>query len=302
LPGWSYRSFTRPENVKFTYRYQAGAIADSSPFMVIDRLHLSGYAYGMQFGGESQFTEHHFKMIELMLLKHQATVIYMKDSEKNIRSRWGTDEMFGSDCIHDLSGHFEDILKKTKLPVIRCNLKDFIDAKGEINDGKVIEFIEDMALVERAWSANSLPPPSIGCGKIGSILYIGESASDSFVSKSYEPQCPFSGGPASMFFWEALEKAEVPWEEGFYTNADEFPSDAHVWSLISQCKPKAIVCLGEKAKKLMEWNTAGSCEIMQLEVRHPMFAKRFFGKNKNALEKYSQCFAPLKQVLSQSVV
>lgn len=271
LPGWSYRGHTRPPlSCGFSaYQYFSWFLADTHPRVISDRLHLST-VYQEVFTPEHTLTQHQWKMIELACLKNKTRVIYMEDELDAIEARWDEKEMFKPDTIGQLQEHFAIRCKMTKLPLIKQNLLDYIQGLSEW--GIVIP-PDCLSFYEReAEEASKLPSASIGTGTTGGIMYVGESISDKQIQKNYVGQLPFSIGPASMFLWDALDKAGIPWEWGYYTNADEF-SYRGMCDLIRLVKPQLIVCLGNHASRALDGITISP----KVNIKHPMAAMRFGG-------------------------
>ncbi len=115
-----------------------------------------------------------------------------------------------------------------------------------------------------------MPPPSIGTGPSGGILWIGESVSDSQIIKNYMGQLPFSHGPASDFLFRAMDVSGIPWHIGYYTNAD----DINLQQVLSGVKPQLVVTLGAKAKNLVR---TVKQQWPWIELNHPQYVKRFGG-------------------------
>lgn len=281
LPGWSYRHFTNPDPFAPPYRYFLWQVADTHPRMVLDRFHLSDWAYGHVYKGGPKLTSHEWRFLELALLALDGRVLLMSDDAEQIRARWGEkEEMYDAGGAEQLVARYHEIAygeatpRRTRLPVLSGRL-DLLD------DRRLREVAE--------WCGDPVPgpPPSLALGSPrASFLVLGEAPPPSAPpsdARGSDPDLPFSRGPAAAWLWRALDELGVRWWEGAYANAASFRSFNEFDDYLCAHRRRGlrkVVCLGERADRLVRdhWRRWGNLTYAALDrhcVWHPSYVKRF---------------------------
>lgn len=281
MRGWSYRHHTKPMTPE-DYPYHAWGIADSHPRMVVDRLHWSAYAYRTVYSNPSlNYTTQQWRMIELMLLSRNATILYLTDTAENILGRWGADEMYSSVGIVKLVEKYEQLYQSDTEPFnthirrVRATLPDLID----VSTGKPHNAFFQVAaeLQARAARAQFALPPTLGHGALDAeFMVVGEQPGEP-VKGSLNPPAVFDFGPVADYLWQAFDDIGLQWWRGYYTNASSFESPQEFSEYLDEVvTPKAILGLGGNAKNLMKSaaETHGH-RIGFYTVEHPGYIRRF---------------------------
>jgi hypothetical protein len=273
LPNWGYRHHGVPPYDPFLYF--GWFLADARPNTIVDRLHWSEYAYGKTYRNSAGIDEDHYRILDLMLLSQDTTVIYLEDSLEAIKARWDPKEPFAFEKFGELKEHFEVKLYDSVQKKMRCNAKELV----EFPSGKPTNLLRTLCSnfeVKQSF-ISELYAPSVGLGSYeAQFVIIGEG--QDFDNCSYQPVMPLQVGFASEWLWKSLKHENIRWWKGYYTNAFSFKDSETLDSYLENqlFHAEKILCLGNVARDLVFgtkfWRKhPGAC----LVVNHPNHARRF---------------------------
>lgn len=124
---------------------------------------------------------------------------------------------------------------------------------------------------------NTKAPIGVGSFAPGSVLLIGEQASDPTTAPEQQPFCSTKG--CSGWLNLKLQEAEVPEEKLFWINAlNNDGSEVDLQLLVQQLQPSAVIALGGIAQRV--------CREQGVEFEaqyHPQYWKRFKSKHRYPL-------------------
>lgn len=282
--GYAYRHFTKPPVP--AYRYLLWQLADGHPRMVLDRLgHHDETVYGPIYRSQMSLTPRQWNLTELALQTLGCVCVHLTDSAESVRSRWTEDEMHASWGVEALLDSFTAVARgeswpRSRLPIATFTLPELLDG------GQPTAALRELVALarEREQRATLLPPPSLFLGSVDAeFLVVGEAPCPSAPpgdAQGADPDLPFSRGPAADWLWRALEDLGVQHWRGAFTNASTYDrSTSHWWwfrALRQHMRSlRAVVCLGERAAKLVHEGGRDGWRVSCSHAWHPSYVKRF---------------------------
>jgi len=263
--------------------------------VVADRFIYSELVYGPVLRGKvnQKLTSNAKTMVELELLRTGSIVVLAKPSMEVIRQRNLSREV-GVD--HDIeSGNTDAEKRKSALNVMEkiYTAFDSIDISCEHlainNDGDVEEDIEFLIKQWFAMRNRAIELDSVTDGWGGlwpTVLFVGDRYSKRLMSTGAYYKRPFSIttnndglsnsiSSSSDFVMKMLNQIDLPLKQCFLTNAYNEDDSENIIEQIDTLQPKAIVVMGENAKRLVvdEYGYAEKYPIFRMP--HPQYIRRF---------------------------
>jgi hypothetical protein len=291
LPGWSYRHHGVPPVAP--YKYFGWFLADTHPRVIVDRMHWSEEAYGKTYRNGSQLSPSEWRNLELLALSRNAQILLLEDDPTVIADRWDSKQEFSVSKLKQLIEEYDNIQSfGSVLPCIHYNMRELVE------DGTPTLALKHIAqtLRDEADHAAKFLPASVGCGSLTpTFLVLGEEPRDQMKVGGDNPQVPLGAGPSCDWLWRALDELDVPWYDGYYTNCSAFTDPHSLASYIRLLGVKRILCLGNKALKMIEYAKEYGAlwdNVRANHVYHPAYVKRFLH------DEYSEWRDSIGQALS----
>lgn len=284
LPGWAYRHFGVPP--VDPYSYFGWFTHYSRSRVVVDRLHMCEYAYGMTYRGESKLSDHEVRLLDLACLAQRARVIWLRDDEASIRARWNDDEPFDPARLESLQSNYAKARARSPLTWYEYSLPDLLNPKT-LKPTAALERLIDEEL-EESDIANMLPPPNIGWGRTGGdgFLIMGDAPSFRRCEGDLRPGGPFCWGFSSDYLWKAIDDNKIDWTRGYYTNQSSFDDTILASDAFATINPKKVLLLGNTASIFYDdltkkWPNELPTGDNVLQIAHPHYFKRFHSKSED---------------------
>ena len=285
LPHWSYRHHTNPWSVGCRpFPYFSWFVAYAPCNVIVDRCHLSEWAYGYTYRDGKGMTDHEWRLLELAFLSRGAQVLALDDRVQDVRQRWGKGEMYPFDLTQqqNLRSHYGQAYRETVLPIGHWRLPELLKYTHSIAQDAELQAIK---------LQNTLPVATLGTGFTGPGGYVVVVDTPGLT----EPEgnaagFPLDRGFASDFWWSALDEVGVDWGKGYFTNASAFRDVRALNDTLEVLRPRTVLCLGNNATKLTirAWRRPQSV----VSVEHPSHVRRFHRHNHDAWQdEICQCLS-----------
>lgn len=237
LPDWSLRHFDYRDLPAF--EYYANVLGYCSIRTILDRSFFSEMAYGPVCRGSSRISHGDRIKLELYAMANRAVVLHLIDDLTEVEKRWTAKEAFPFNWMEFVASGYDELMGKTRLPVIHGSLGDFntTTPHGLTNIAVHEHTVADIE------EQRKTPLPFIAAGQRLDADFIVLSSSSAVKPLAWGVEFPLTIGedPETVTrFFEFADESCTPWDKGLYANTSRLTYDGLRAILNPNAKPTPL--------------------------------------------------------------